>query len=108
MALVPSLDSVASSVAAAAVALLVALSEELPVDVVVLVAEKFVAITDDVGTELIMEESLEDAPVDAELLVKTEDPAAVSSVDEMVLNDGTVEVKLSNDVVKSLREVSRT
>lgn len=108
MALVPSLDSVASSVAAAAVALLVALVEELLVDVEVLVAEELVATTEDVRIELTIEGPLDDAAVSTELLTNTEDPAAVSSDDEVVPNDGTEEVKLSKIVVESLSEGSGT
>lgn len=107
MALVPSLDSVAFSVAAAAVALLVALLRELLLDADVLVAIEVVAEIEDVTTELPIGESLDGAVVGIEPLVVVEEPVAVSSVDEGSLNDEAEEVKVVKGVVRSLSEVSR-
>lgn len=104
---VPSVDFVASSVDAAAVALLVELENILLRDADNVVATEPAKVVDDDANGLPVRELLDGSAVSIEPLVSMEDPAAVSIVDERPSNDvEKKEVRLVRGAVKSVDEVS--
>lgn len=108
MALVPSLDSVGSSVAAAAVALLVVLLDVLLLDVGVLVAIDVVAEVKDVVDIPLPRIPLDEEDVVTEMLAIVEGAADVSTGGEGSLNSDVEEAKVVKGVAGTLREDSGT
>lgn len=109
IALVLSLDSVAPSVAAAAVALLVAFLDALLVDVDVLVAVLLdVTIEDDVVPETALEISLNDTADVSALPKLLEGVEIVSVVEDRSLDIGEEESDVANDAAELVCEATGT